>query len=182
MARNYYRILGLPSDASMGEIKRAYREKAKEYHPDRNDHPRAEEAFVLVNEAYVYLSDPVRRASLDRRRAANYSRARRQEEQARWKAHQQAEARARAKEHANDSFDEFAKSRIYRAAMVLNEVYNYVFILMGVLMILLPLADFIFGNEEAEDVRVTAIIFPALIGGAFIYGIWYFAIKQERTP
>ena len=51
----YYKILGLDENASLVEINRAYRAKAKELHPDRNESPTAKADFAAVVEAYVYL-------------------------------------------------------------------------------------------------------------------------------
>ncbi len=59
MVSDPYRVLGVPHDASKEEIKRAYRKKAKEYHPDLHpDDPRAAEKMNEINEAYDMLSNP----------------------------------------------------------------------------------------------------------------------------
>jgi curved DNA-binding protein len=50
--KDYYAILGVPRNATPEEIKEAYRRLAKEYHPDKNPSPEAEEMFKLINEAY----------------------------------------------------------------------------------------------------------------------------------
>ncbi|MCS6869937.1 MAG: J domain-containing protein [Anaerolineae bacterium] len=71
---DFYRLLGIPSDASTEQIQQAFRRKAKEVHPDRNPErvAWATEQFRRLNEAYEVLSDPVQRYEYDRqRRQAN---------------------------------------------------------------------------------------------------------------
>jgi len=63
---DYYEVLGIGRGASQDEIKRAYRRLARQYHPDVNKSPDAEERFKEINEAYQVLSDPEMRARYDR--------------------------------------------------------------------------------------------------------------------
>ncbi|WP_375257866.1 molecular chaperone DnaJ [Citreimonas sp.] len=64
---DYYDTLGLSRGASAEEIKKAYRKKAKELHPDRNkDNPEAEAKFKEANEAYEVLKDADKKAAYDR--------------------------------------------------------------------------------------------------------------------
>jgi molecular chaperone DnaJ len=64
--RDYYEVLGIQRDASLDDIKKAYRRKARETHPDVNSSPNADESFKEVNQAYAVLNDPQQRAAYDR--------------------------------------------------------------------------------------------------------------------
>jgi molecular chaperone DnaJ len=64
--RDYYEVLGLKKDASEAEIKKAYRNLAKEFHPDKNpDNEAAKELFQEIQQAYETLSDKDKRARYD---------------------------------------------------------------------------------------------------------------------
>jgi curved DNA-binding protein len=54
---DYYRILDIPENAGIDEIKNAFRRKAKAYHPDINKCKGAHQKFIDINEAYTYLVD-----------------------------------------------------------------------------------------------------------------------------
>jgi molecular chaperone DnaJ len=67
MKRDYYEILGLEKTANEREIKKAYRNLSKKFHPDLNpDNKEAEEKFKEIAEANEYLSDPKKRAHYDK--------------------------------------------------------------------------------------------------------------------
>lgn len=78
---DFYKVLGLATNASAEDIKQSYRNLAKQFHPDRNPSPEAHKQFVEINEAYETLSDPMKRNRYDyfwryweeskQRRAAN---------------------------------------------------------------------------------------------------------------
>lgn len=63
---SYYEILGVGKNATDEELKSAFRQMARKYHPDINKEPGAEARFKEINEAYQVLSDPDKRAAYDR--------------------------------------------------------------------------------------------------------------------
>jgi uncharacterized protein YukE len=69
---DYYKILGVDKNASDSQIKKAYREIAKKWHPDVNSTPEATQVFQKINDAYSVLGSPERKALYD---AGNYTEA-----------------------------------------------------------------------------------------------------------
>ena len=63
--KDYYQALGVPRDAPVEEIKKAYRKLARKYHPDVSKEKDAEARMKEINEAYAVLSDPEKRAAYD---------------------------------------------------------------------------------------------------------------------
>jgi molecular chaperone DnaJ len=68
-AKDFYQVLGVPDSASQGDIKKAYRRLAKQYHPDANpNNPKAAERFKEISEAHSTLSDSEKRKQYDQMR------------------------------------------------------------------------------------------------------------------
>ena len=61
---DYYSILGVKKNATVKEIKKAYKCLALQFHPDRNKDPNAEETFKNISKAYHVLSDPKKKGNM----------------------------------------------------------------------------------------------------------------------
>jgi DnaJ-class molecular chaperone len=68
---DHYTALGVASSATLADIKKAFRQKASQYHPDRNPDANAPARFRAVQEAYEVLSDDARRLAYDDNRRRN---------------------------------------------------------------------------------------------------------------
>jgi hypothetical protein len=108
----YYETLGLPLNSSLEEIKKAYRKKARLYHPDINHLPEAKEMFIRVTEAYDFLMANHKKGQLDDQ---DYFRV--VEE---WRKYRQDRSRQRAQYYARSSFVSFKNSKYYRSTKILN--------------------------------------------------------------
>lgn len=69
---SFYDILNIRKDASPDEIKKAYRDLAKQYHPDKNKAPEAAERIKSINRAHEVLSNPIEREKYDKARRNGY--------------------------------------------------------------------------------------------------------------
>ncbi len=181
---NYFHILGLEEDADLDEIKAAYRNLAKEYHPDRNKERWAADRFIEVNEAYIFLSDKDRRQSIRKWKFTEEERKRREAVYELWVKQQQQRARDRAANLANCEYAKFEQSRLFKTAMVINRFSNYFFIGLGIIVAFLPLLAY--RNDVLDpDVEVRPMydyFLPMLFGLAFTYGVYYFlfVLKTDR--
>lgn len=103
----YYSLLGLRRGASVAEIKKAYRVKALQFHPDRNNDPGANTMFIRITEAYQYLiSAPVQNRVSDQERERYY---------AAWVEYRREEAKSNAERYARESYAQFRNSDLYKS-------------------------------------------------------------------
>jgi uncharacterized membrane protein (DUF485 family) len=108
----YYETLGLPLNSSLEEIKKAYRKKARLYHPDINHLPEAKEMFIRVTEAYDFLM-----ANHEKGQLGDEDYFRIVEE---WRKYRQDRSRQRAQYYARSSYVRFKNSKYYRSTKILN--------------------------------------------------------------
>lgn len=129
MYQHYYRILGIPSGSGLPEIKKAYRVKAKEFHPDLNKSSDAKEKFIKINEAYEFLIN-------NQFRKSHISREVREQQYRAWVKYEREKARVRAAYQAKKKFEQFKRSRIYKTTRILYTFYDFFAVIIGFIIIL----------------------------------------------
>lgn len=180
--KDYYAILGLGQQAGEMEIKKAYRRLAKQYHPDVNAGGDAQQRFIEVNEAYAFLSDSKRRNGYRHQSVTDAERLRREELYRQWTQQQQQHARSEARRYAAQPMGDFVKSPIYKTAMVISKMYNYVFLAIGFVMAFGPALHYLFLTAEErveQQMSASAIVLPMIFGSLFTYGIYVFLFKYN---
>src|SRR4030042_6943366 len=107
---DYYQILGIPLNSSVNDIKKAYRQKARQYHPDINPAPEARDKFILVTEAYEFLI-----ANHDRISADNEAYWQAMDN---WRKYRQVRSKQRARVYAQASYIRFKKTKFYKTTRI----------------------------------------------------------------
>ncbi|MEZ4997675.1 MAG: DnaJ domain-containing protein [Bacteroidales bacterium] len=164
---DYYRVLGLRQGASDDEIKKAYRRKAMEFHPDRNQSPDAQEIFIRITEAYEYLTThPHGRNISEEEVKRNYQA---------WVDYRQAEARKRAEAYARATYAEFRKSQVYKSTTIIDGTMVFLGLGLAVMVIFMS----VYGYQYRMKVAVTSRDEPSLSLAAltFIIGCSYLIIS-----
>jgi hypothetical protein len=155
----YYNILEIPVNSSIEDIKKAYRKKARLYHPDINHSADAKDKFIKATEAYDFLMASHEKGQLDDQ---DYFRI--VEE---WRKYRQDRSRQRAQYYARSSFARFKNSKYYKSTRILNAssvIVNFVIAVMvllyTVLGYILKLKNPVPGTEKST--LVSFIIFITL--------------------
>lgn len=169
MSLIYYEILGIPRSAGTQQIKFAYRRLAKKFHPDISKDPNAQEKFILVNEAYEFLTNLKLKEIRTRR---NKSQTPSSEEIYRqWLRRERMKARARAAKEAKRKFNEFKKSSIYKTTQIIFTFYDVLSIIIGFLIIFATGTGMIISSHSPEGItpsNILAFIMLCFLGLMFI--------------
>lgn len=165
MVENYFKILDLPPTATLQEVKKEYRLKAKQFHPDLNQSPIAKEKFIEVNEAYEYLLNYYKVMAL------------RESQALLWNYEKKKQARARAAYYAKKRYEDFERSKVYRSAKVMYNFFDAIFLFVGVTVILIPFLFMDLEDLELEGkigsifAAVIAVGFGLMLTGATLYSL-----------
>ena len=169
MYKKACKILDVRIGAGQDEIKQAYRTLAKQYHPDVSDLPKTGEKFILIKSAYKYLSFPGSYSRyLNRQRFINKKR---EEHIKKTAVYQMVKDYHQKKEGAMPDFPPL----VGWFASFLVKIYDYIFIYLGIFMILAPPLYFFFDKDFIiEEDGIGMIIYPMIIGILFLSGVLFY--------
>jgi curved DNA-binding protein CbpA len=163
MISDYYRLLGLREGCSIDDIKRAYRNKARLYHPDLNPNPAAPEIFIRVTEAYEFLLNHL---GLRKKPPQAYSDYIRQ-----WERQNRQQARARAAYYSKIGFEEFTRSSTYRTTRIFDGTVVFYALAISLLIIFFDIYSYsqkmAMATHEEEEPSLTVMILILIMGIAF---------------
>lgn len=136
--KTYYKILGVQSNATLEEIKRAYRQKAKKLHPDKNKHPDANEQFILLTEAYECLISLKSGKAKVQQSKTSY---------ADWQRENKERAREQAKKYAKMQYEKFKETDYYKNSEAIFTVIDHLYFFSSIIIILSPLWGYVYKGQ-----------------------------------
>lgn len=164
---DYYRILGVRQGASDDEIRKAYRQKAMEFHPDRNHSEGASEMFIRLTEAYEYLtSHPHGRNITEEEVRKNYQA---------WVDYRREEARKRAEAYARTTYSDFKKSPIYQSTTTIDGTFVFLGLALAATVILMTIFGYCSRMKAAITPREEPSLSLALV--TLTIGFFYMVIS-----
>ena len=175
---DYYQLLGLNLNASLEDIKKAYRQKARAYHPDINHEPDAKDKFILVTEAYEFL-------------VANYGKLGHDDEAYRkamedWRKYRQNRSRQRAHAYAHSTYVQFKNTNFYKTTRIFDITRIIFSLILSILMILATIAGYIIRLRDPipglEDPSVFSFLMLLVLSMLFfIISLIYLKAYRETT-
>ncbi len=153
----YYEILGLPVNSSIEDIKKAYRKKARLFHPDVNHSPDSKDKFIRVTEAYDFLM-----ANHEKRILDDQEYFRIVEE---WRKYRQDRSHKRAQYYARSSFVRFSNSKYYKSTRILDTSFAIFSFAVAVMVLLYTILGYILKlrNPVPGEEKTTLITFIILL-------------------
>jgi hypothetical protein len=154
---DYYQILGIPFNSSVNDIKKAYRQKARLYHPDINPAPEARDKFILATEAYEFL-------------IANYERITANDDAYRqamdnWRKYRQDRSKQRARAYAQASYVRFRKTKFYKTTRIFDGTTIIFSLAVSILMVVYTISGYIYrlAHPLPQPEMPTIVVFLMLL-------------------
>jgi hypothetical protein len=133
---DYHRVLDLDRNCSVDDIKKAYRKKARQYHPDINHSEEAKDMFIAVTEAYEFLISNFNRVKRD---AEDYDRAMDD-----WRKYRQSRARYRARAYSRTTYVRFKNTDFYKSTRIFDATTIIFSLLISVMVLIVAVTGYFY--------------------------------------
>jgi hypothetical protein len=157
---DYYKVLELSHGSSIEEIKKAYRKKARECHPDINHSPDAKDQFICITEAYEFLVTNHEKVMTDE---AAYRQA-----MENWRKYRQARSRRRAGVYAQASYSRFKNTNFYKTTRIFDGTTIISCLIVSIMVLVVAVFGYIYRIHHPipgiENPSVASLIFFLLLG------------------
>lgn len=175
---DYYKILGIPVNSSVEEIKKAYRKKAQLYHPDINPAPDAKDLFINLTEAYEFLlayHEKIKSDDKDFLQAMEE-----------WRKYRQDRSRKRASVYARTSYNTFRNTRFYKTTRIFDGTTIIFSLVISIIVLIYTVFGYIFRLRHPlpgiENPSVFIFIMLLLLGMVFfMISVIYLKAFQENS-
>jgi hypothetical protein len=175
---DYYEILGLPVNSSIDEIKKAYRKKARLFHPDINPAPDAKDHFIIITEAYEFLMSYHDKIKSDEELY--------QQAMDDWRKYRQDRSRKRATVYARSSYGTFKNTKFYKTTRIFDGTAIIFSFAVSVMVLIYTIYGYIFRLRHPipgmEKLSVFAFVMLLILGMIFfVVSFIYLRAYQETN-
>ena len=175
---DYYEILGIQSNASIDDIKKAYRKKARLYHPDINPAPDAKDHFISITEAYEFLIANHEKIMTDDQLY--------QQAMEDWRKYRQDRSRKRASVYARSSYETFKSTKFYKTTRIFDGTSIIFSFIVSIMVLIYTVYGYFFRLKHPipglEKPSVFAFIMLLLLGMIFfVVSFIYLRAYQETS-
>ena len=175
---DYYEILGLPVNSTIEEIKKAYRKKARLYHPDINPAPDAKDHFISITEAYEFLI-----ANHEKIKSDDQAYHQAMED---WRKYRQDRSRKRATVYARTSYGTFKNTRFYKTTRIFDGTTIIFSFVISIMVLIYTIYGYIFRLNHPlpglEKPSVFVFIMLLVLGMIFfVVSFIYLKAYQETS-
>ena len=175
---DYYKILGLPANSSIYEIKKAYRKNARLYHPDINPAPDAKDHFISITEAYEFLI-----ANNDKIKTDDQAYQQAMDD---WRKYRQDRSRKRATVYAHASYGAFKNTNFYKTTRIFDGTTIIFSFIISIMVLTYAVYGYIYrlknpipGIEKPSVFAFIMLLIPGMI--FFIVSFIYLRAYQETA-
>jgi hypothetical protein len=175
---DYYRILGISDNSSVDEIKKAYRKKARMYHPDINPAPDAKDLFISATEAYEFLIANYNKINYDEKA---YEQAMED-----WRKYRQDRSHMKATAYARTSYASFKSTKFYKTTRILDGTTIFISFVISIMVIVYTIYGYTYRLKHPypgiEKPSLFAFIMLLLLGMIFfVISFIFFKAHQETS-